>query len=188
MEVNKTRNMYLPNYNVIDFNADDRGIWIIYAAKDTNHTMISRINETTLEPLVTANISLEHQKVGEMFIVCGVLYAVDSVNKTDTQIRFALDLYSGKMLEDKSIAFKNPLNGTMYVGYNHNTKEIITWNYGHQLSYPVKINARGVTEPPEESLENKIKNSMQGHSKTNIYKIPNELTAVPSSTTIKPKK
>lgn len=44
------------------------------------------------------NMSINHRKVGEMFIVCGVLYAVDSVTEKSTTIRLALDLYRGKLL------------------------------------------------------------------------------------------
>lgn len=44
------------------------------------------------------NMSINHRKVGEMFIVCGVLYAIDSVTEHSTTIRLALDLYRGKFL------------------------------------------------------------------------------------------
>lgn len=67
------------------------------------------------------NISLEHQKVGEMFIVCGVLYAIDSVTDRNSKIRFALDLYTNKLL-DVNLGFTNPFRKTTMVGYNHKNK------------------------------------------------------------------
>ena len=38
--------------------------------------------------------SLNHNLVADMFVVCGVLYAVDRTDARDTKIRLALDLYT----------------------------------------------------------------------------------------------
>lgn len=67
------------------------------------------------------NVSIDHHKVGEMFIVCGVLYAVDSVSITNTKIRFALDLYKDILL-DVNLSFSNPFRKTTMIGYNHRNK------------------------------------------------------------------
>lgn len=64
---------------------------------------------------------MNHHKVGEMFIVCGVLYAIDSVTERNTKIRLALDLYHGKLL-DVSLTFTNPFRKTTTVGYNPKNK------------------------------------------------------------------
>lgn len=53
-----------------------------------------------------------------MFIVCGVLYAIDSVTVRETKIRLALDLVEGKLLH-VTLAFTNPFSKTTTVGYNH---------------------------------------------------------------------
>ena len=49
--------------------------------------------------------------VADMFIVCGVLYAVDRVKERDTRIRFALDLYKVTFIYYVSTiwGFFNPL-------------------------------------------------------------------------------
>lgn len=64
-------------------------------------------------------------KVGEMFIVCGVLYAVESVTERNTKIRLALDLYRNTVLEDANLSFTNPFKRTTTVGYNHRSKVTI---------------------------------------------------------------
>jgi hypothetical protein len=66
-------------------------------------------------------------QVGEMFIVCGVLYAIDSVTDRSTKIRLAMDLYhKGKVLEvGNELSFSNPFTRTTTVGYNHKTKVMI---------------------------------------------------------------
>lgn len=180
--INKTHHLYSTKYNVIDFNADDNGIWIIHSALNSNNTIVSKINETTLEPLITFEISIQHHKIGEMFIICGVLYAVDSTVARNTKIRFALDLYSGKLL-DKDLDFNNPLNGTSSIGYNHNTKELYTWNSGNQLSYPIKINAMGTNVTADESIEYYLKAVGHSRSKFNERKeTANETT----TTTVAP--
>lgn len=153
---NSSQYLYTTQYNVIDFNADDNGLWIIHATPDSNHTIVSKINETTLEITNSMNISVHHQMVGEMFIVCGVLYAVDSATNRNTKIRFALDLYTKKLM-DKELEFTNPFNGTTTLGYNHLKKEIYTWNLGNQLTYPVQINAMGTNATENKPMEEVIK-------------------------------
>lgn len=69
------------------------------------------------------NISLDHHKVGEMFIVCGVLYAVDSVTDRNSKIRFAFDLYQDKLL-DVNLSFTNAFRKTTMLGYNPKSQVI----------------------------------------------------------------
>lgn len=61
--------------------------------------------------------------------MCGVLYAVDSATARETKIRFALDLYTSKLVEVE-IPFSNPFNGTTSIGFNHLNKELYSWNQG----------------------------------------------------------
>lgn len=90
----------------------------------------------------TWNISLNHHKVGEMFVVCGVLYAIDSVTEQSSRIRFALDLYKNILL-DVNLTFTNAFKRTTMVGYNHRFKELFTWDKGNQLTYPVRYHEIG---------------------------------------------
>jgi hypothetical protein len=58
-----------------------------------------------------------------MFIVCGVLYAIDSVSDRNTLIRLAMDLYhNGKVLDVHGLTFTNPFRKTTTVGYNFRNK------------------------------------------------------------------
>jgi hypothetical protein len=83
--------------------------------------------------------------VGEMFIVCGVLYAIDSTTEKNTKIRLALDLYTLKLL-DVTLSFTNPFRKTTTVGYNHRNKELYTWDKGNQLTYPVRYHEIGYNQ------------------------------------------
>lgn len=57
-----------------------------------------------------------------MFIVCGVLYAIDSVTERNTKIVLAVDLYRGYVLNDVNLPFTNPFKNTTMALYNPWTK------------------------------------------------------------------
>ncbi|XP_044746573.1 uncharacterized protein LOC123308096 isoform X1 [Coccinella septempunctata] len=135
--LNKTTNLYSSQYNFMDFSIDDNGLWVIFAVPETNNTAVMKVDEHTMEAQYIWNISVQHKRVGDMFVVCGVLYAVDSVIEKSTSIRFALDLYRGILL-DVNLAFSNPFKKTTMITYNHRMKELYTWDRGNQLTYPVR--------------------------------------------------
>lgn len=99
-----------------------------------------------------------------MFIVCGILYGVDSTKDTNTKIRFAFDIYTNKRL-DVDIPFTNPFTETSTIGYNPNLKELYTWSNGNQLIYPVKINALGTNQTSEENVKEILEKTV-GYSVT----------------------
>ena len=74
------------------------------------------------------NITLDHRKFGEMFIVCGHLYAIDSCTETNSHIRYVVDLYNGKLL-NVDLPFSNPFRKTTTVGYNPLTVVSIHWSH-----------------------------------------------------------
>jgi Olfactomedin-like domain len=71
--------LYTSQINIIDFNADDNGLWIIHPDLETNNTIVSKINETTMEITNSLNITVQHSMVGEMFIgeLFGILNSCD---------------------------------------------------------------------------------------------------------------
>lgn len=70
----------------MDFSLDENGLWVIYGLSN-NNTAVMKVDTATLQIQYTWNISVVHQKAGDMFIVCGVLYVVDSVTERITNIR-----------------------------------------------------------------------------------------------------
>lgn len=75
------------------------------------------------------------EQVGEMFIVCGVLYAIDSVTERNTKIRLALDLYRGTFLDDVNLSFTNPFKNTTMATYNHRLRVIKHLTYTKSIFY-----------------------------------------------------
>lgn len=68
-----------------------------------------------------------------MFIVCGVLYAIDSVTERNTRIHLALDLYRGHLLNDVSLSFTNPFKNTTMALYNPETKVFFLLLFNHLM-------------------------------------------------------
>lgn len=60
---NNTNYLYTSEYNLVDFNVDDNGLWVIYSIEHSNNTIVSMLNPTTLETLYSLNISINHHKV-----------------------------------------------------------------------------------------------------------------------------
>lgn len=79
--------LYTTEYNYVDFSVDENGLWVIYGLEPSNNTIVRKLDAYHLKTEYAWNISVNHHKVGEMFIVCGVLYAVDSVTERNTKIR-----------------------------------------------------------------------------------------------------
>ncbi|XP_055319441.1 uncharacterized protein LOC129577050 [Sitodiplosis mosellana] len=132
--------LYTTKCNYVDLNADENGLWAIYSTPKSTNTYVVKLDAITLEIQYGWNISINHNKVGEMFIVCGVLYAIDSVTERNTKILLALDLYRGYILNDINLSFTNPFKNTTMALYNPETKELFTWDHGNQLTYPIRYN------------------------------------------------
>jgi len=142
---------------MVDLAVDENGLWAIMAMKENNNTLVMKIGAWNMELVWAWNISLNHNLVADMFIVCGVLYAVDRTDARDTKIRLALDLYTHQMLEIE-LPFTNPFRHTTMLGYNPRKDPrdgtgrpggfLFTWDGGNQLTYPVKYHDIGYKEPP----------------------------------------
>lgn len=85
--INESNYLYQTEHNYMDFSADDNGLWVIYGLPGSNNTAVMKIDSYTLEIQYALNISVKHNKAGEMFIVCGVLYVVESASDRRTNIR-----------------------------------------------------------------------------------------------------
>ncbi|XP_068082075.1 uncharacterized protein [Anabrus simplex] len=149
---NGSNYLYTTEFNYMDFSVDDNGLWVIYGLPENNNTIVMKVDAYTMKEQYMWNISVNHHNVGEMFIVCGVLYAVNSVTERNTKILFALDLYK-KILLDVNLNFTNPFRRTTMIGYNHRNKELYTWDKGNQLTYPIRYHEIGYNTTSRERNE-----------------------------------
>lgn len=163
---NGTKHLYTTEHNYMDLNVDDNGVWVIYGSQHSNNTVVAKLDVNSLNILYSWNISVNHHKVGEMFIVCGVLYAIDSCTDRNTKIRLALDLYQMKLL-DVNLSFTNPFRKTTTVGYNHRSKELYTWDKGNQLTYPIRYHEIGYNSSSAEKNDDGL--NAQLHTGFDIF-------------------
>ncbi|KAL5235357.1 hypothetical protein ACI65C_002767 [Semiaphis heraclei] len=141
---NLKNRLYTTKMNYVDLAVEENGLWVIYGLEDSNNTAVLHVDPVTLEIEYAWNISIKHDRAGDMFIVCGVLYAVHSVTERSTTIRFALDLYKNVRLNDVDLPFTNPFAHTTLIQYNPHNKELFTWDQGNLLTYPIRYNAMGL--------------------------------------------
>ena len=95
-------NLYRPQQkdNYLDLMTDENGLWAVFGLAVDNNTVVMKFDPQSLEIQYMWNISLSHHQVADMFMVCGVLYAVDHVEERDTKIQFALDLYKNNLIKN----------------------------------------------------------------------------------------
>lgn len=129
--------------NYINVLADENGIWVVYSSRRSNNTMIMKIHDQSLRPEYIWNLTVDHRKVGSLFVVCGVMYAVSSLTEHRTDIGFAYDLYTESLLDALRLNFSNPFGRTEFFSYNPGDASIYTIDEGHQLLYPLLFNTTG---------------------------------------------
>ncbi|KAI2798941.1 Olfactomedin-like domain protein [Blomia tropicalis] len=147
-----TERLYTNQLNKMDISIDENGVWIIHPdlsnVDDSNHTIVRKVNGITLE--YSWKLTVDYNHHGDMFIMCGILYGIDSTNHHSTHISFAYDLYENiEIRQLESIQFTNPFLNTSYIGYNGLHHKLYTWDNGNVLEYPLKIDdhLNGNTKP-----------------------------------------
>ena len=135
-----SKRLYSNHLNKIDIAADENGIWLVYPNlySEANHTLVMKLNGTRIE--FVWNLTVDYHKVGDTFIVCGILYGIESTTAPTTHISFAYDLYHNKELKRlEEVGFTNPFIDTQYISYNARYQKLYTWDNGNILEYSLKI-------------------------------------------------
>ncbi|KAK3531754.1 hypothetical protein QTP70_027270 [Hemibagrus guttatus] len=125
----------------VDFAVDESGLWLVYPALDEEgfHQEIitlSKLNPFDLQKENTWRTGLRRNSYGNSFVICGVLYAVDSYERINATISYAFDTHTHTQMVPR-LPFVNNYTYTTQIDYNPKDRTLYAWNNGHQVTYDV---------------------------------------------------
>uniref|UniRef100_A0A672GQQ3 Si:ch211-173a9.6 n=1 Tax=Salarias fasciatus TaxID=181472 RepID=A0A672GQQ3_SALFA len=124
----------------LDFAADEKGLWVIYASEQSNGKLIvGKINENFLDIEERHTTSVFKVHATNAFMACGVLYVTRSVDLTTDEIFYAYDTETSEE-KNLNVPFQKFRDQYSYLDYNPTDQKLYMYNSGYYVSYDVRFN------------------------------------------------
>ncbi|XP_060939655.1 olfactomedin-like protein 2B [Limanda limanda] len=125
----------------VEFAVDESGLWLLYPALDTEGfhqevILLTQLHPRDLQPIRSFRTGLRRGRYGNSFLVCGVLYGVNSMEHRYANVTYAFDTHTLTHTVP-SLAFTNMHAHTSQLAYCPLDKKLYAWDDGHQMMYDV---------------------------------------------------
>lgn len=128
-------------HSEVEFAVDESGLWLLYPALDSEGfhqevILLIQLRPRDLQPIQTFRTGLRRSRYGNTFLVCGVLYAVDSIDQRYSNVTYAFDTHTFTHTVPL-LPFTSAHQHTSQLSYCPLDKKLYAWDNGHQMTYDV---------------------------------------------------
>ncbi|KAJ8272224.1 hypothetical protein COCON_G00110830 [Conger conger] len=120
----------------MDFSADERGLWVIYATQESHgNVVVSLLEAESLNITHTWSTRLFKKSITNAFMVCGVLYATRYIDRYREEVFYAFDTATGREDNTLALPLEKMADGVANLHYNPADHRLYMYNDNYLLAY-----------------------------------------------------